>query len=381
MLAYDCRHFLGDRPCRPHKETGALCKCDRYAPITGRVLMIKLDAMGDVLRTTALLPALAAQHPTCAIDWITRAESLPLLDNNPYLANVSAYGPDALVRLGAVQYERVINLDAGLVSAGLATMALSQRKDGYVLTPAGHVAATNAAAQEWLEMGTNDSLKRANTTRSYQEVMLGILGCAGAEHRYVLRLRDAERTRARRHFDGLGLRKDAPIVGFNMGAGGRWELKRWRLEGYAELAERLVREGMQIVLLGGKAEIELHRRFIQLAKVRVVDAGNDHDLRAFSALVGECDVVITGDTLAMHIAVALERKTVVPFGPTSHVEIELYGHGEKVIPKLDCLGCYKSSCDFKPNCMDSISVERVESAVRSNLHHEVAVGDRDLRIA
>ena len=56
-IAYDCRHFLGDRPCAWHKREGLLCTCEHYEPITQRVLIVKLDAMGDVLRTTALLPA------------------------------------------------------------------------------------------------------------------------------------------------------------------------------------------------------------------------------------------------------------------------------------------------------------------------------------
>ena len=56
-VAFDCRYFLGDRPCVWHKRTGVVCECEHYERVTGRVLIIKLDAMGDVLRTTCLLPA------------------------------------------------------------------------------------------------------------------------------------------------------------------------------------------------------------------------------------------------------------------------------------------------------------------------------------
>jgi hypothetical protein len=57
----------------------------------------------------------------------------------------------------------------------------------------------------------------------------------------------------------------------------------------------------------------------------------------------------------------------VLFGPTSAAEIELYGLGEKVIPDMTCLSCYKNSCDFVPNCMDLISTDMVESAVTRQL--------------
>ena len=80
-------------------------------------------------------------------------------------------------------------------------------------------------------------------------------------------------------------------------------------------------------------------------------------------VVNAAKVVVTGDTLAMHIALALRRRTVVLFGPTSAPEIELYDLGEKVIPEMSCLGCYKTSCDFSPNCMDLISVDMVATAV------------------
>ena len=42
---------------------------------------------------------------------------------------------------------------------------------------------------------------------------------------------------------------------------------------------------------------------------------------------------------------------------------ELYGLGEKVVPDMTCLSCYKTSCDFVPNCMDLISSDMVTSAV------------------
>jgi heptosyltransferase-2 len=212
-------------------------------------------------------------------------------------------------------------------------------------------------------MGTNDVLKRANTTRTYQEIMLGILGLAGEPHQYVLELRPAERAWAERHFAGLGIDPDRPTVGLNIGAGGRWELKKWRLDGLAELCDRLHARGVQLVLLGGKAEAGRNAELIARTVAPVIDAGTDHDLRRFSALVGRCDVLLTGDTLAMHVALALGRRTVVLFGPTSHAEIDLYGLGDKVYPDMACLGCYKMTCDFVPNCMDLISTDQVEAAV------------------
>ena len=61
-LKPDCRQFRWDRPCAPHKRTGVTCAtCERdYDPVRSRLLVVKLAALGDVLRTTAMLPAIHA---------------------------------------------------------------------------------------------------------------------------------------------------------------------------------------------------------------------------------------------------------------------------------------------------------------------------------
>ena len=248
-VADDCRFFLGDRPCVWHKREGVVCTCERYEPITERVLVIKLDAMGDVLRTTSLMPPLAAAHPGAAITWVTRAESVPLLENNPYLTEIVTYGIDTLVHLGARRFDRVINMDAGKISAGLATLAHGTRTDGFVLHELGHVVATNPAAQAWLETGINDHLKRAGV-RTYQQWMRDILAVPDIPDAYVLDLRAEECAAGRQHLADLGVDFTRPIVGLNTGAGGRWELKQWREDGFLELMARLGGEmGAQFVLL------------------------------------------------------------------------------------------------------------------------------------
>jgi hypothetical protein len=63
----------------------------------------------------------------------------------------------------------------------------------------------------------------------------------------------------------------------------------------------------------------------------------------------------------------MRRRTVILFGPTSAPEIDTYQLGEKVVPDMGCLSCYKNSCDFVPNCMDLISTGMVEGAVLRQL--------------
>jgi heptosyltransferase-2 len=366
-IAFDCRFFLGDRPCVWHKRTGAVCTCDRYERVEERLLVVKLDAMGDVLRSTALLPPLMEAHPRAAITWITRTESVPLLQRNPYVAEVLELGPEALAHIQTRTFDRVLNLDASKISAALATAARSSRKDGFVLDERGYVQPTNDAARRWLEAGVFDDIKRRGLS-TYQDRMADILGLAGCAHHYVFELADNEVDRAKAHLESLGLDFERPVIGLNTGAGGRWPLKQWRENGYLELVNRLGRRGdVQFLLLGGPGERERTERLKAASKVPMLDPGCDNPVRHFAALLGHSDVVVTGDTLAMHLSLALGKRTVVLFGPTSAPEIDLYGLGEKVVPDMTCLSCYKTSCDFVPNCMDLISTDMVERAVARQL--------------
>lgn len=212
-------------------------------------------------------------------------------------------------------------------------------------------------------MGVFDDLKRQGT-KTYQDLMLEIVGLAGSPHRYVLELTEDERARGRLHLQRLGIDFTRPIIGLNTGAGRRWELKQWREEGYLDLVERLARKRRaQFVLLGGPEERERHKRLLSRSRVPLIDSGCDNAVRHFAALIAACNLVVTGDTLAMHLSLALGRRTIVLFGPTSAAEIEMYDLGEKVVPRMDCLACYKATCDFVPNCMDSITTDMVEAAV------------------
>jgi heptosyltransferase-2 len=198
--------------------------------------------------------------------------------------------------------------------------------------------------------------------------MADILGLAGRKHHYVFELGGDELDRARTHLESIGIDLERPVIGLNTGAGGRWPLKQWREEGYLELVTRLRRQGdVQFLLLGGPGERERHERLKAASRVPLLDPGCDNAVRHFAALLAYSHVVVTGDTLAMHLSLALRKRTVVLFGPTSAAEIDLYDLGEKVVPTMACLGCYKTSCDFVPNCMDLISTDMVERAVARQL--------------
>ena len=52
------------------------------------ILIIKLGAIGDVIRTTSIIPGLKSKYPDCNIDWITKKISFDILKNNNIISNI-----------------------------------------------------------------------------------------------------------------------------------------------------------------------------------------------------------------------------------------------------------------------------------------------------
>ena len=358
VLRRDCRHFPGDRPCRFHKDLGLRCDtCDRFEPVGRRVLIVKLDALGDVLRTTCLLPSLKRDDPSVHVTWCTRPEAAPVLAHNPLIDERILLTPEGIARLQVEHFDLVLSPDASKAGAALAGLAGASETRGFILGRDGQVRALGPEPDAWLAMGADDDLKRANRS-TYQTLVHRICALRPDGQQIVLRLTPEEQTAARAAAAGFGL-DGAPVVGLNTGASPRWPRKRWTREGYLELARRLLDEGCRILLLGGALEDERNRWLAERSGRRAVYPGPSVSLRSYFAWIDLCDVVVTGDTLGLHAALALGARVVALFGPTSAHEIDLYGRGTRVVADMDCVCCYRTHCDRKPGCMESIDADRV----------------------
>lgn len=375
----DCRAYRTDRPCDPHKALNHVCEtCPVYDPVTTRVLVVKLDATGDVLRTTALLRPLRRAMPGCHVTWITRPEAIDVLKPNSLIDAVVPFGTDAMLLLATQEFDLVLNPDASTTSSRLATLARGREKRGFVLDAQGALQPLGEEARRWYSMGLRDSLKKSNQ-RTYQSVLLGMCGLPEGEHPIIWEIAAEERRFAddfaRRH--GLA-RSAGPAIGLNTGAGGRWRWKKWTEQGYSDLVEMLLasRPDARVLLYGGPEEEARNRELAARNPGRLIDTGTRNTLRNFGALVDLCDVMVTGDTMALHLATALGKRIVALFGPTSAAEIELYGRGERIQPEgMSCLVCYRSDCDVRPACMERVSAKTVLNAVLKSVERGVAGRD------
>ena len=365
----DCRHFIGEKPCAPHKAEGVVCKdCPRYDPVSERILIIKLDAAGDVLRSTSILPAFKKNNPGLSIWWVTENSSLPLLQKNPFIDVLLSVDSALPGLLGGTSFGKAFNFDMSRKAAAILQEANSPVKKGFGLSKEGVVVPLESSAEQWFEMGIFDSVKRANQ-RTYQDHLFQLGGLSYAGEIPQLILTPKETAWADLFAKKNKLSKFKKIVGLNIGSGGRWPMKRWRLDGFTWLAKQLKKKypKVGVLLYGGPEERELMPALTRKLKGACLATGTENTLRQFASLVGLTDVLVTGDTLALHVGVALNKRLVAYFGPTSDTEIDLYGRGEKVLPTSSCQCYYQNQCTQKVSCMDNLKEMDMLAAVERQL--------------
>ncbi|MBI4682551.1 MAG: glycosyltransferase family 9 protein [Nitrospirae bacterium] len=362
----DCRYFRGDIPCKPHKEHGVHCDgCIYYDKIKFKILIIKLDAVGDVLRTTSILQGLKEKYRNSHITWLTRQQSLPIFENNNMVDAVIDYSAESFLQIQSEHFDLVINPDAAPKNARLAQAARGDIKIGFGYHGKGHVYPFNDNAQKWFEMGLFDDVKKANTL-TYQQIILDMIGLSPSSHEIALNLSDDEERFAEDFCNKHNIDRSKLKIGLNTGAGGRWDFKKWTVKGFSRLIEMIIGSLPEapILLYGGPEEKERNEYLSRTYAGTVIDTGCDNSLREFISLLNICDILVTGDTMALHMALGLHKKVVALMGPTSPSEIELYGRGKIICADMDCLCCYKQTCEERPNCMELIPPETVLNTIK-----------------
>ena len=356
----DCRHFDGEKPCKFKR----LCKdCDKYDPQGKRILIIKLGALGDVLRTTSLLPALAKKYPKVHITWLTQNQAAPLLRHSGGIDRICELGWETKMILEAEEFDLLICLDKDKRALALAKSFKSEKKFGFGLSRWGCTEPLNKEADYSFRLGIDDDLKFHRNKKTYQEIVHEICGLKGEVVGYRFKPPEKAKKFGRDLLEKLGI-KGKKVVGLNTGAGFAFANKAWPAKKFIKLAEWLKMEaGMEPLLLGGPSERKLNRQIADNCKAEIADSHGEHDLIQFAGLIGELDMIITSDSLAMHFGLAQKIPTVAMFGSTCLQEIMLTGQGELISAGLDCQPCYKQKCEKTDTCMTKLSFGKVKAAV------------------
>ncbi len=323
-----------------------------------RILVIKLRAVGDVLLSTIVTKNLRLAFPDAQIDYLTEPPSIDVLAGNPFLNHVHVHdrvsmtGVRLLRRIRSQRYDLVIDLFGNPRTALITRLSGARYRVGYRFrsrTYAYNIIAEPRGNRVHNTQFNLDALEAIGVAIQDRNIYFQF---TPDDSRYV----DAFLFDA--HVD------DRLLIGVNTGGG--WYTKRWGLDRYAELADRLVQQyGTSIVLTWGPGQLQDVEKIQSLMKQNAFIPPAT-TLKQLGALLKRCTCVISNDSGPMHIAAAVGTPVLGIYGPTSPVLQGPFGGQHVTIAKegLNCLGCNYTKCPIGHPCMLDLSVDAVMEGVR-----------------
>jgi heptosyltransferase II len=277
-----------------------------------KICIIKLRSAGDVLRTTPILRV----FPDCDVSWITDRKSYPFLEGNPLVRNI--FFIDNLSEFE--KFDELYNFDEDEAACKMAEDIPAGIKKGYGLRD-GRFYPFDNDSQYAYRMTKDDALKFKINKKTYQQIIFEMAGMRWKGEDYVLNYAPNNKITRR--------------MCMNYMVGETFPNKLWN--NWRDLVSLVPDISVQI---------------------------NFVSPRDYMNWISSCSIIVTSDSLGMHIGLALKKKVIALFGETSMREIEMYGRGIKLSACLACSPCYKKEkCPIKPSCMDMISAQDVLSAI------------------
>jgi lipopolysaccharide heptosyltransferase II len=262
-----------------------------------KILIVRLSSLGDILLTTPLIRSLKKQNPKLEIHFLLREEYQDVLINNPYLAkliaikrlNSSSKTKDILSQN---KYDFVIdlqnNLRSRLLTNGLKCSKvrfkkLSLQKFLLVKFKINNLKKASPIPERYASVVDNFKLDEEGldiyTDKKPSEIITGLTN----------------------------------MIGFCPGS--RHYTKMWPKEYYIELGKKLVDNGFNIVLFGGKDDKEICKE-ISSGLSKCIKLFNDNDILQTTADMKMCRTIVCNDSGLMHTACAVKIPVIAIFGST-----------------------------------------------------------------
>jgi ADP-heptose:LPS heptosyltransferase len=350
-----------------------------------RVLLLRLERIGDMLMTVDAIRDARATWPGADIDLVVGGWNRPLADLIPGVTRVETMSVSWLAREGGGddwptliaqarrwrtrRYDVAVNFEPDIRSNLLLWFAGAPIRVGYSSGGGRAVLTSHAPYDPGQHVATN---ARQLIARAAAATGTPTTGAAGAS-REELRLTVPRSAREALPTPLSAARR--PLIGVHV-SGGR-ESKQWHLDRFADAARRLATEAHgTIVLTGAAGDRALVDEVVRrLPGVPMVDAAGATGLVELAAVLETLDVLITGDTGPMHLAAAVGTPVVALFGPSDparygpraaleHIlvaaDVPCRPCGQVRLPPVRCRG-------HVPDCMSGITVDRVVAAARDLL--------------
>jgi len=351
-----------------------------------RVLIVKMFALGDILMATVLLTNLRARFPGIKITWLVDAAHAGLLQANPLI--------DELIAFDSGRWRRLFRNGKFFpwLAEGLAlnNQLRLQQLDAVInchpdkwwtrfFCPAPvRVGLFRTARLPWTRRLYTHPCPKPTHFHSSDRYFKGLeaLGLSGEFDRHMsLFVAERDQEWAQKFLCAQsGFRPGLPIIILHPGTSRA--NKCWPTESFAAVAAALA-PASNVVITGSPSEEPLARAIIaalcenrsEAVPKPLVAIGCLDGLGATAALVQQASAVVTGDTVMLHMASALETPLVGIFGSTRPGEnLPLYGPQALLYDdSVACAPCYKGHCPLKGSqylqCQRAVTPKQVLSAL------------------
>ncbi|MBW1679106.1 MAG: glycosyltransferase family 9 protein [Deltaproteobacteria bacterium] len=340
-----------------------------------KILMVRLGAIGDVIRTLPALRALRASFPEAYIGWVVEDRAASILKGHPDLNKVFVVSRKEweksrlsfktlkevwkfIRNLRKENFDMVLDFH-GLFKSGVITLLSGVRN---------RVGFSRKFSKEGNFLFTNRhvSLPGGKMNRVERNLFLvKSLGLEIADRDPIIPISDGDREFADPIIPPEELSSINPRIIVHPGSSPQTLYKRWDYRRFAQLADILIRKyGGEIFFTAGKDEREIVNSVIEEMTESQYVCCRTETLTQLAEIIRRSDLYIGNDTAPMHLAAFVGTPVIGLFGPTDPIENAPYGKEESIVIRKDvsCNPCRNREC---PNliCMDAITVEDVLESV------------------
>lgn len=367
-----CKKFNGYKPCVSYKnclEEGCQADCEENQ-IGTKILMISLDALGTVLMNTAILPSIKRKFPVSTIYWITMPAAEKILFNNPLIDKVFTWTDENRMVLRQIKFDIAYNTDKSNYACAFLNEVNAENKLGFVLNKDGKIVPANKSAMYSYILGVDDNLKFRINQRSGLDIVHEVLELDHKKDEYIFEFTEEEKQFIENYKREINYNSEKYYVGFNTGCSNLFPNKKMTVEQHVHLIKEFAKDDkLRIILFGGKEDTERNQQIMealpQEIQAKVINTPSTLGLRRGACFMSLADLVITGDSFGMHMAIGLKKYVIAWFGLSCIAEIEIYGRGEKLYQKdLECSPCWKKVCPNNLECISMIDLEKIVSLAK-----------------
>jgi heptosyltransferase-2 len=346
-----------------------------------RILIIRLDRIGDVVLSTPVLEALRHAYPTSFIAMMVRPVCRELVEGNPFLNEVLLYEKESRHHslIATIRFARALRrlrFDTALVlhpsnrSHWIPWLAGIPVRIGY-----------NRHGGGWLLTHRLPHLKHEGSQHEavYTLELLKVLGIARLPPAPTVPIHEWAIQRVNTLLADSQVQPGDHLVAMHPSAS--CISKRWMPERFAHVADRLiVEQRVRICLIGGPADTSHVRRMANAMAQPVIDLSGRVSLSELAALLKRCTLLISNDSGPVHIAAAVGTAVIDIFGRNqrglSPRRWGPLGEGHIVLHKeVGCVTCLAHRCDIDFLCLTALSVDEVYQAALSVLGLKTSATD------